>query len=58
MVLVALPPRMALAQSADDGFNPGANLDVPALAVQADGKIVVEGAFTTLAGSHATTSGG
>ncbi|HKZ82802.1 MAG TPA: delta-60 repeat domain-containing protein, partial [Anaerolineae bacterium] len=40
----------AYAQSADDGFNPGANGTVRALAVQADGKMLVGGLFTTLGG--------
>ncbi len=37
--------------SIDASFNPGAGGDVHALAVQADGKILVGGAFTTLAGT-------
>src|SRR6266849_6459360 len=41
----------ALAQSPlPDSFNPGANTNVYSLAVQADGKILVGGAFTTLGG--------
>ena len=36
--------------SLDTGFNPGANDEVFALAVQADGKILVGGAFTMLGG--------
>ena len=39
----------ACAQTADD-FNPGANGAVISLAVQADGKILVGGSFTTLGG--------
>src|ERR1041385_2626225 len=35
---------------APDAFNPGANGTVNALAVQADGNILVGGAFTTLGG--------
>ena len=34
----------------DDTFNPGANGDVHAMAIQSDGKILVGGHFTTLAG--------
>jgi uncharacterized delta-60 repeat protein len=34
----------------DSGFNPGASSDVYSLAVQADGKILVGGYFTTLGG--------
>ena len=49
-VPLALPARPAHAQSPDDGFNPGANDLVWALAVQSDGKIVVGGDFTTLGG--------
>ena len=40
----------ASAQSALDGFNPGANLFVNTLTVQPDGKILVGGWFTTLGG--------
>src|SRR6266581_1650760 len=41
----------ALAQSPlPDSFNPGANAAVDSLAVQADGKILVGGGFTTLGG--------
>src|SRR5216683_3278050 len=41
----------ALAQSPrPDSFNPGANYPVYSMAVQADGKIVVGGGFTTLGG--------
>jgi uncharacterized delta-60 repeat protein len=40
----------ARAQSAVDGFNPGANGSVTAIAVQPDGKIVVVGNFSTLGG--------
>src|SRR5262249_38691381 len=36
--------------SLDTGFNPGAQNDVNALALQRDGKIVAGGAFTTLGG--------
>jgi hypothetical protein len=50
MLLAISPPNAALATSADDGFNPGANNLVEALALQADGKIVVGGWFTTLGG--------
>jgi len=47
-------PRMRLGRlnangSVDTSFNPGANSPVWALAVQADGKILVGGFFTTLA---------
>jgi len=45
----------ALAQSPlPDSFNPGADNNVRSLAVQADGKILVGGGFTTLAGQSAT----
>src|SRR2546426_8121129 len=54
-VAATLTPLLLLAagvraQSALDGFDPGANDTVRALAVQADGKILVGGAFTTLGG--------
>ena len=44
------------AQSALDGFDPGANNTVEALAVQADGKILVGGEFTTLGGGGTGTT--
>ena len=43
--------RLNLDGSLDAAFNPGANGTVLALAVQADGKIVVGGSFTSLAGA-------
>ncbi len=45
-----------LAQSLDTSFNPGANSYISALAVQADGKIVVGGNFTTLGGGGIGTT--
>src|SRR2546423_4083039 len=43
----------ALGQSPiPDSFNPGANNSVKSLAVQADGKILVGGQFTTLGGQR------
>ena len=42
--------------SLDTSFNPGANSDVYALAVQADGKILVGGDFTTLGGGGTGTT--
>jgi uncharacterized delta-60 repeat protein len=48
--------RVAGAQSALDGFNPGANNNVFAVAVQPDGKAVVGGDFTTLGGGGTGTS--
>jgi uncharacterized delta-60 repeat protein len=45
----------ALGQSPlPDSFNPGADNDVRSLVVQADGKILVGGGFTTLAGQSGT----
>ena len=44
------------AQSALDGFDPGANGTVTAIAVQADGKILVGGGFTTLGGGGTGTT--
>ena len=40
-----------------DSFNPGANNNVFSLAVQADGKILVGGSFTTLGGQSRTNIG-
>jgi uncharacterized delta-60 repeat protein len=42
--------------SLDTSFNPGANNWVDAMAVQADGKILVGGAFTTLGGGGTGTT--
>ena len=50
LVLLVFAPLGAQAQSALDGFDPGANAEVRAFAVQADGKILVGGDFTTLGG--------
>src|ERR1017187_6248760 len=47
--LSTLSPSPAFAQ-APDTFNPGASYKVYSLAVQADGKILVGGGFTTLGG--------
>ena len=47
--LIALLPRAATAQSADD-FNPGANGQVFAVAFEASGSMVVGGVFTTIGG--------
>jgi uncharacterized delta-60 repeat protein len=44
------PVRPALAQNAENGFDPNANGDVFALAVEPDGKILVGGTFTTIGG--------
>jgi hypothetical protein len=43
-------PSVARAQSAVDGFDPGANNAVWAFARQPDGKILVGGDFTTMGG--------
>ncbi len=62
---MALPAFVALlfgvapnaqAQSALDGFNPGANGPVMALAVQPDGKILIGGDFTALGGGGTGTT--
>ncbi len=47
---------IAQAQSAQDGFDPGVNGTVWALAVQPDGKILVGGRFTLLGGGGSGTS--
>src|SRR5947208_94115 len=47
--------RLNASGTLDTGFNPGANSTVQALAVQADGKIVAGGSFTTL-GNGGTTA--
>ena len=58
-VLLAGEAPLARAQSALDGFDPGAGGNFPfvnALAVQADGKILVGGSFTTLGGGGTGTT--
>src|SRR6266853_67915 len=61
MTLALLMPIVLLAeegraQSAVDGFDPGADRNVKALAVQPDGKIIVGGTFSTLGGGGTGTS--
>ena len=61
MALALLMPIVLLAkegraQSAVDGFDPGADRNVKALAVQPDGKIVVGGTFSTLGGGGMGTT--
>src|SRR5439155_1431520 len=61
MTLAFLMPIVLLAeegraQSAVDGFDPGADRNVKALAVQPDGKIVVGGTFSTLGGGGTGTT--
>ena len=55
-MLVLLIAGEVRAQSALDGFDPGANGGVLAIAVQADGKILVGGYFTTLGGGGTGTT--
>ena len=55
-LLVGIASSSLHAQSPLDGFNPGANNSVHALAVQPDGKIVVGGDFTMLGGGGAGTT--
>jgi uncharacterized delta-60 repeat protein len=56
LALMVLMPVAAQAQSALDGFDPGANGTIRVLAVQADGKILVGGEFTTLGGGGTGTT--
>ena len=46
----ALLPQSSFAQDINDGYNPDANGVVNALVVQADGKTLIGGAFTSIAG--------
>src|SRR5439155_548669 len=48
--------RLNLDGTVDTGFDPGANRPVRALAVQADGRILVAGDFTTLGGGGTGTT--
>ena len=56
VALSTLHFQPACAQTADD-FNPGADFPVVSLAVQADGKILVGGWFTTLGGQSRSCIG-
>src|SRR5947208_10059275 len=61
MTLAFLMPIVLLAeegraQSAVDGFDPGADRNVKALAVQPDGKIIVGGTFSNLGGGGTGTT--
>jgi uncharacterized delta-60 repeat protein len=49
-----LIPASSWGQNANDGYNPNANYDVCALAVQPDGKTLVAGGFTSIAGGTHT----
>ena len=55
-VLVWIASSPVHAQSPLDGFDPGANNSVHALAVQPDGKVVVGGDFTMLGGGGTGTT--
>ena len=52
-----VPQSGAQVFAAPDDFNPGANNSVGSLALQADGKIVVGGNFTTLGGQSRSSIG-
>src|SRR4051812_39455167 len=54
--IVLILPLAAWGQSPLAGFDPGANGDVLAYAVQADGKILVGGSFTMLGGGGTGTT--
>ena len=56
-LMVVAAPIPLHAQSALDGFDPGANNShIMALALQTDGKIVVGGGFETLGGGGTGTT--
>ncbi|MBA3833129.1 MAG: delta-60 repeat domain-containing protein [Chthoniobacterales bacterium] len=56
MPLWLLLASVAQAQSSLDGFDPGADRNVKALAVQPDGKIIVGGTFSNLGGGGIGTT--
>jgi uncharacterized delta-60 repeat protein len=56
IMLLLLMPEKGRGQSAADGFDPGADRNVKALAVQSDGKILVGGTFSTLGGGGSGTN--
>ena len=57
LMLLVFISAESRAQSALDGFDPGANYPVNVLAVQADDKILVGGDFTSLGGGGFGTTG-
>src|SRR6185503_17554089 len=52
LALLALFGGSAFGQNANDGFDPDANGPVWAIAVQADGKIVIGGEFSRVGGAY------
>jgi len=56
LMLLLLLAAEGRAQSAVDGFDPGADRNVKALAVQPDGKIIVGGTFSSLGGGGTGTT--
>ena len=56
LTLLLLIAETVQAQSALEGFDPGANGQVLALVTQPDGKIVIGGSFTTLGGGGTGTT--
>ena len=55
-LLLGSVPAPVAAQSPQDGFDPGANDRVTAVAVQPDGKVLVAGSFTTFGGGGTGTT--
>ncbi len=56
LLIILGAARVAHAQSAVDGFDPGANGTVYTFALQSDGKILVGGGFGALGGGTGTTT--
>jgi uncharacterized delta-60 repeat protein len=54
--LITLCADVAVAQTVVDGFDPGVNNEIHAIALQPDGKIVVGGVFTKLGGGGLGTT--
>src|SRR5437764_3597699 len=52
VALAGLSASPAFSQSPADGFDPSANGAVHAIALQADGKILIGGEFTTVGGTN------
>jgi hypothetical protein len=50
LALVMTLPQIGVAQNANDGYDPNANGTVTVLVVQPDGKTLVGGGFTNIAG--------
>lgn len=56
--VMTLCPHIGAAQNADDSYDPNANGNVRVLAVQANGKMLVGGSFSSIGGQARDRIGG